>query len=63
MQSTTTTLTIPQAAEKLGVSVGTFRKLMFEGDMPYIRVSPRRIIIPASSFDEWLERKVGEKQG
>lgn len=52
--------TIQEASSKLGVSIGTFRKLLYGGDMPYIRVSPRRIVIPVSAFEEWLREKAQE---
>lgn len=54
------TFTIPEASAKLGVSIGTFRKLLYGGDMPYIRVSPRRIVIPVSAFEEWMREKTQE---
>lgn len=54
------TMSIKDASKELGVSIGTFRKLLYGGDMPYIRVSPRRIVIPVSAFEEWMREKAQE---
>lgn len=54
------TMSIKDASKELGVSIGTFRKLLYGGDMPYIRVSPRRIVIPVSAFEEWMREKTQE---
>lgn len=51
------TMSIKDASKELGVSIGTFRKLLYGGDMPYIRVAPRRIVIPVSAFEEWMREK------
>lgn len=46
--------TIREAAQRLGIAEATVRRLVREGDIPSIRISPRRIIIPVKAFEEWL---------
>lgn len=44
-------------AKRLNVAEATVRRLIREGDIPSIRISPRRIIIPATAFEEWLNAR------
>lgn len=48
------TYTIREAAQRLNIAEATVRKLIRDGDLPSIRISPRRIIIPVSTFEKWL---------
>ena len=39
-------LTMKDIAGRLGVALNTVRNLVSSGDLPSIRISPRRIVIP-----------------
>lgn len=49
--------TVREVAQRLGVAEATVRRLVRDGDMPSIRISPRRIIIPVSTFDIWMNER------
>lgn len=53
-------MTIKQAAKHIGACEATIRRLMREGELPHIRISPRRIIIPDNLLERWLEEKALE---
>ena len=55
------TQTVKETAKKLGTAESTVRRLIREGDLPSIRISPRRIIIPVAAFEAWLNDRA--KQG
>ena len=46
--------TIREVAQRLNIAEATVRRLVHEGDLPSIRISPRRIIIPVNVFEVWL---------
>jgi excisionase family DNA binding protein len=46
---------IAQAAEVLGTSSSTVRRLVRSGLLPYQQVSPRRIVVRESALREYLE--------
>ena len=46
---------ITEASAVVGVSKPTFRKMMTRPGFPLVRVSPRRIIIPADLLESWME--------
>lgn len=46
--------TIREVAQRLNIAEATVRRLVNEGDLPSIRISPRRIIIPVNVFEAWL---------
>ena len=50
------TYTVKEAAQRLGIAEQTVRRLVREGDIPSIRISPRRIIIPVTAFEAWLAK-------
>lgn len=56
-------LSIAELAERLGVSRPIAYQLAHRADFPAIRVSPRRIIVPAAALDRWLEEQAAEKGG
>lgn len=47
-------LSVPVVAARLGVCEKTVRRLMSSGRLEYVRVSPRRVAIPASSVAAFL---------
>lgn len=50
--------TIREVAQMMGIAEGTVRKMVRENQIPSFRPSPRRIIIPAVTFEKWLEERV-----
>ena len=52
------TYTVKEAAQRLGIAEQTVRRLVREGDIPSIRISPRRIIIPVTAFEAWLAERL-----
>lgn len=48
--------TIKETAQLLGIAVSAVRALCRREDFPAIRVSPRRIVIPAQGLQEWLRK-------
>ncbi len=55
-------LTMKEVAERLGIALNTVRNLVSAGELPSIRISPRRIVIPLKSFELWLESRVKQHQ-
>ncbi|NLO85353.1 MAG: helix-turn-helix domain-containing protein [Clostridiales bacterium] len=51
------TSTIKEVSKLLGVAEATVRKLVNEGEIPSIRISPRRIIIPNEMLNRWMEAR------
>ena len=47
-------LTIREAADILGVSYATVRRLLLEGKIPFQQVSPRRIVVRESALMTYL---------
>ena len=59
-------LTIDEAADILGVSYATARRLLLEGKIAYQQVSSRRIVVRESALMAYLEvitRNISEIQG
>ncbi len=50
-------LNMSEAAKRLGVCKETVRRLIAAGDLPSIRISPRRVIIPAEALTQWRLRR------
>ncbi|MDE3082731.1 MAG: helix-turn-helix domain-containing protein [Acidobacteriota bacterium] len=48
-------LTIREAADVLGVSYATARRLVLQGKITYQRVSPRRIVVRESALTMYLD--------
>lgn len=49
--------TIAQAAERLEVSEDVVSELIQSGQLPHVRISPRRIVIPWRALDDWLDQQ------
>lgn len=47
-------LTIPEVAEILGVSAVGAYQMAAAGEIPSVRLSPRRIRVPRAALDLWL---------
>ena len=52
-----------QTAEYIGVCPSTIRNLIHSGELPHIRISPRRIIIVKEHLDKWLAEKAAKEHG
>ena len=52
LKNNTQYLSIPQAAEQLGIGVEIVRKLIRDGDIPVIRWGYRTLRIDSSKLDE-----------
>lgn len=50
-------LSMKEVARVLGVAEHTVRRLVRDGELPAIRISERRIIIPAEALNNWLSSK------
>ena len=50
-------LSMKEVAQALGVAEHTVRRLVRDGELPAIRISERRIIIPAEALNNWLSAK------
>ena len=50
------TITVPQAARRLGISKNLCYALAAAGQLPVLRLG-RRIVVPLSSFEAWLANR------
>jgi excisionase family DNA binding protein len=59
MQSTTEDklLTVPEVAERLGIQRERAYEMVKSGDIPSMRLSPRRIRVSEWALLEWLRSK------
>lgn len=51
------TWTIPEAAQVLGVSEWTVRRMVAQGVLPLVPHTGRRRLISKKRLEEWLEKK------
>lgn len=60
-----TTYTVRDISEMLGICLPAAYDLCARADFPAIRVTPRRIIIPADGLQRWLEEQAtgGKQEG
>ena len=61
IENNTKYLSIPQAAEQLGIGVEIVRKLINKGDIPVIRWGYRPLRIDSSKLEEVIEAKTGNQ--
>jgi len=50
-------LTVPEAAERLGMTTRNLRRLIAAGKVPAILTSPRRLYVPAKAVEDELEAR------
>jgi len=50
-------LTMPQAAERLGITEHQARELGRRGDLPTVLVGERHVRVRASTLTEWIRRR------
>ena len=48
---------VAEVSKLLGIAKCRVYPLIHSGDLPSIRITPNRIIIPATALDRWLEEK------
>lgn len=53
--------TVPEAAQLLGINHIKMYKLAKRSDFPSVQIG-RRIVIPKSAFERWLENAAFDKQ-
>ena len=46
--------TVPELAERLGLSVETVYRGIRRNDIPHLRIGQRRLILPRAAIDRWL---------
>lgn len=51
------TMSVQEVANALGISRTTAYEVVNRADFPSIRVSPRRIVVPVSEFQKWVEKE------
>ena len=54
-------LSIPKAAQQLGISESCARQMAYNGEIPVIRVR-RRLLVPAKALEQWIDRQLEEQQ-
>jgi len=47
--------TVPELATKLGLSVETIYRSIRRKQIPHIKIGDRRLILPKTAIDKWLE--------
>lgn len=55
------TYSVPEAAQLLGINYVKMYELAKRADFPAIRIG-RRIVIPKTAFERWLEETAFDKQ-
>ncbi len=53
---------VEQTAKELGVSAQSVYQLCKTKDFPAVRISPRRIVIPATELAEWMRENAGSRR-
>jgi len=61
IENKTKYLSIPQAAEQLGIGIEIVRNLINKGDIPVIRWGYRTLRIDSSKLEEVIEAKTGNQ--
>jgi len=55
-------LSIPQAAQKLGLSESCTRQMAYNGEIPVIRVR-RRLLVPVRQLEQWIDQQYQQQNG
>ncbi len=55
-------LSIPQAAQKLGLSESCTRQMAYNGEIPVIRVR-RRLLVPVRQLEQWIDQQYQRQNG
>jgi excisionase family DNA binding protein len=54
-------MTIPEAAEALGISRGLAYELARRGELPVLRLGSKRLVVPRQALEELLSSKSRQK--
>lgn len=54
--------TVAQVAARLEVSEDLVQELIRKGRMPFIRLGPRKTVVPWAALEEWLLREAQENE-
>jgi excisionase family DNA binding protein len=55
-------LSIPEAAQKLGISESCTRQMAYNGEIPVIRVR-RRLLVPVRQLEQWIDQQYQQQNG
>jgi excisionase family DNA binding protein len=55
-------LSIPQAAQKLGLSESCARQMAYNGKIPVIRLR-RRLLVPVKQLEAWIDEQYTQQAG
>ncbi len=55
-------LSIPQAAQKLGLSESCTRQMAYNGEIPVIRLR-RRLLVPVKQLEAWIDEQYTQQAG
>ena len=55
-------LSVKETSNELGVSIQSVYILCKNKDFPAVRISPRRIVIPATELAEWMRNNAGNRK-
>lgn len=55
-------LSIPQAAQKLGISESCARQMAYNREIPVIRVR-RRLLVPVRQLEQWIDQQYQQQNG
>ncbi len=55
-------LSIPQAAQQLGISESCARQMAYNGEIPVIRVR-RRLLVPVRQLEKWIDDQYQQQNG
>ena len=51
-------LTMPQAAERLQVSLSTLRRIIDKGELPIVKINSRNVRVRPEDLDTYIEAKI-----
>ncbi len=57
-----TYLRYPAAAELIGVSIPLMQQYVYQGHVPFIRLSPRVVVFQKEELEAWLEERRAESR-
>lgn len=55
------TMTIPEVAKQLNISLPTAYELAKSDGFPSLRIGARRIVVPVEAFKQWIDKNVGQR--
>lgn len=52
--------TVEQVAERLEVDANFVRDLIKRNEIPYVRLGPRKVVVPWPALERWLDERACE---